>query len=495
MNFSSLLYVNVFVLGSTYLQLVKSLGIQNIPLIDPTLFIQRFVSKLDFPTENDGRKVMKDAIRLVQRMNKDWITEGRRPAGVAAASVLLACRMNNFRKSKLQIMQLAMISENTINERLKEFKTTNAATLTIRDFRATNVDSSSDPPAFTKNREAERLEEIQRPLREKMNPLDSPDIRSIYDFVMETVEKEGLEKPDDDFFTDIARLDNAGADDEAAAKKNEDLIDEITGEKEVTDEIPKEGEEELSEKDVETEKSDETQKEVEKDAETEKESEKESEKEVEKEAEKEAEKETEVEVVSEITNPEKDGEDVSKESDTKSTELVSDSAKTADSLAMPPPRTKRLATLNNPIEDRQARIQAILKRHNHPIINVTSQKFWDSSTCGISDDPENLSDVDDEEINGVILPPTVVKERELVWLTLNKDYVLEQAHKRNKKEADIQAGTYKEPRKRRKVAAKSGDGQGSGQAKTAAAAVAGMAKKKMFSRKINYNAVSHLFDQ
>lgn len=385
MNFASLLYVNVFVLGSTYLQLVRSLGLVNIPLIDPTLFIQRFVSKLDFPTENDGRKVMRDAIRLVQRMNKDWITEGRRPAGVAAASVLLACRMNNFRRSKLEIMQMAMISEGTINDRLKEFKSTNAATLTIRDFQATNVDSAADPPSFTRNREEERLEELARPLKEAYDPLDNPDIKDIYDYVMEATgletqeQKEKPEQEDDDLFND--------------EKKPE--------EKETEQKKPE---------------------------------------------------------ISQV-----------KENQSKS-----------------------IRALNSDTpEERQARIQAILKRHNHPIVKLTEQtKLWDSKASSISDDPNNLSDVDDDEIDGIILPTNQFKEREQLWLTLNKDFELEQAHKRNKKEADIQAGTYKEPRKRKRAVHNKPK---ESEPKSANAAATSMVKKKQFSRKINYNAVSNLF--
>lgn len=458
MNFASLLYVNVFVLGSTYLQLVRSLKIEYVPPLDPSVFIQRFVSKLDFPTENDGRKVMRDAIRLVQRMNKDWISEGRRPAGVAAASVLLACRINNFRRSKLQIMQMAMIGEGTINDRLKEFRATDAATLTIRDFQATNVDSSANPPAFTRNRETERAEEVARAQRETRDPLDDPSIRDIYEFVMETAEKQGLARPDSEFFRDMQSLET-----EAGIKEGSIPFEKEDGKAIIADELRQMDASEKAKGKVKAKLAGSTEN---KDLEE--------------------------------FSKEETGEPKAAEAADKPDEL---STKPNQSSTTPAPPAK----LHDPIEDRQARIQAILKRHNHPIVNLTdfTQK-WDPKGSGISSDPEHLSDVDDDEIDAVLLPPHLVQQREQVWLTLNKDYELDQAHKRNKKEADIMAGTYKEPRKRKRPAngataaasqgRREGGGEEEGEPQTANAAAAGMVRKKQFSRKINYNAVSNLFD-
>lgn len=97
-----------------------------------------------------------DAFRLIKRMDKDWMAMGRRPGGIAAASILIACRMNNLKRSKAHIMQIAMISESTIDKRLKEFKATVAGTLSVKDFRATNVESTADPPSYLKNRDVER---------------------------------------------------------------------------------------------------------------------------------------------------------------------------------------------------------------------------------------------------------------------------------------------------------------------------------------------------
>jgi transcription factor IIIB subunit 2 len=46
-DFSDVLQVNLYVLGSIYLKLVKILQL-NIPIIDPSLFIHRYCAKLEF---------------------------------------------------------------------------------------------------------------------------------------------------------------------------------------------------------------------------------------------------------------------------------------------------------------------------------------------------------------------------------------------------------------------------------------------------------------
>lgn len=38
------------------------------------------------------------ALRLVQRMKRDWIDVGRRPTGLCGAALLLAARFHNFNR-------------------------------------------------------------------------------------------------------------------------------------------------------------------------------------------------------------------------------------------------------------------------------------------------------------------------------------------------------------------------------------------------------------
>jgi transcription factor IIIB 90 kDa subunit len=77
--------MNVYALGATFIRLVATLKLhwQELPMAEPTLYIVRFANKLDF--EDKTADVIKDTTRLVSRMDRDWIINGRRPAGICAA--------------------------------------------------------------------------------------------------------------------------------------------------------------------------------------------------------------------------------------------------------------------------------------------------------------------------------------------------------------------------------------------------------------------------
>ncbi|KAJ7208057.1 BRF1-domain-containing protein [Mycena pura] len=158
-DFSDLLQVNVFELGHTYLQLVQTLNLK-LPLVDPSHFISRFAALLEFGDETP--KVSMDAVRLVQRFDRDWMARGRRPAGICGAALLLAARMNNFRRSVEEIVQVVKIADTTLKKRLDEFKNTPSGALTLADFRSVWLDEEVDPPAFTKNKEREEAERLAK---------------------------------------------------------------------------------------------------------------------------------------------------------------------------------------------------------------------------------------------------------------------------------------------------------------------------------------------
>lgn len=145
----------MFELGHTYLQLVQTLNLR-LPLVDPSHYISRFAALLEFGEETS--KVATDAVRVVQRFDRDWMTKGRRPAGICGAALLLAARMNNFRRSVQEIVQVVKIADVTLKKRLEEFKSSPSGQLTMADFRSVWLDEEMDPPAFVKAREKEEME-------------------------------------------------------------------------------------------------------------------------------------------------------------------------------------------------------------------------------------------------------------------------------------------------------------------------------------------------
>ena len=101
-------------LGATYLKLIWRLEIE-IPIIEPEIYIRRFARELDFGNETE--KVARDATRLVQRMDRDWLSSGRRPAGLCGAALFISSRMNNFRRSVREIVYFVKVSDVTIKNR------------------------------------------------------------------------------------------------------------------------------------------------------------------------------------------------------------------------------------------------------------------------------------------------------------------------------------------------------------------------------------------
>ena len=68
-----------------------------IPIVDPSLYIEKFCLKLDFGDK--FRDVKNTAIRLIQSMNRSWMAEGRRPNGLCGAAILIAAKYHGFRRT------------------------------------------------------------------------------------------------------------------------------------------------------------------------------------------------------------------------------------------------------------------------------------------------------------------------------------------------------------------------------------------------------------
>ena len=114
--------------------------------INPEDLVLRFAQRLEFGKET--LKVANDAVRIVQRMNRDWMTPGRRPAGICGAALILAARMNNYRRTVREVVYVVKVQEQTIFNRLDEFRLTESSGLTVEEFRNIDLERTTDPPAF-----------------------------------------------------------------------------------------------------------------------------------------------------------------------------------------------------------------------------------------------------------------------------------------------------------------------------------------------------------
>jgi len=151
MDISEALSVNVFRLGDIYKELCKVLFLEyqnhTQPVVEVEPLLMKYCSKLEFGEQT--RNVAEDAARIVKRMKRDWMVTGRHPAGLCGACIILAARMNNFRRTTREVVYVVRVSDITIATRLAEFKKTRSSTMSVQDFRnkSHRLKYQHDPPS------------------------------------------------------------------------------------------------------------------------------------------------------------------------------------------------------------------------------------------------------------------------------------------------------------------------------------------------------------
>ncbi|KAI9704376.1 MAG: transcription factor TFIIIB subunit brf1 [Candelina mexicana] len=160
-DIAQVLNINVFKLGRIYKDMIRELHI-CLPKVVPEHLIYKFATKLEF--EEKTMKVAEDAVVIMQRMCRDWMTDGRRPAGLCGACLILAARMNNFRRSVREVVYVVKVTDVTINLRLGEFKVTDTSDLTVDEFRryGLQVGSRREPPVYVQQRDGKKGKKRKR---------------------------------------------------------------------------------------------------------------------------------------------------------------------------------------------------------------------------------------------------------------------------------------------------------------------------------------------
>ncbi|AAS52472.1 AEL213Wp [Eremothecium gossypii ATCC 10895] len=423
-DFSSRLQVSVYSIGATFLKMVKVLHIVKLPLADPSLFIQHFAEKLDLGDKKI--KVVKDAVKLAQTMSKDWMYEGRRPAGIAGACLLLACRMNNLRRTHSEVVAVSHVAEETLQQRLNEFKNTKSGNLSIKQFRDTSTEeevqqSDSKPPSFRRN----RLKETKLKEKGPAEHLETSDQALARNPILSQV-LGGQEVTSKEVLFYLKQISERR---ERALSKRRDQ-----GNNDSPDAHSQAG-------------------------------------------------------------------DKRSRGDASGSDYEDQDGSRLDSDASS--------------EHSQGQIDGYsLETDPYRPRNLHLLPTSESLLSKVSDDPENLEDVDDEELEAHILDEEASKLKERIWIGINGEYLLEQESKRLKLEADLASGNTslkkKRSSKKRKtdasnllpealaaadptgiqpalqVAEASGD-------LTTAESVKNMLQKTSFSKKINYDAIDGLF--
>lgn len=158
-DFSDALQVNVYTLGTCFLKFRRLLGLK-LEILDPALYVYRFAAHLDL--DDRANAVALTALRLVGRMKRDWIVAGRRPAGICAAALLIAARAHGFSRHPQDVTRILRVCGLTVTTRVREFEQTPSASLTLDQFNRVELVNEADPPIFTRNRIMEaRVRAIQ----------------------------------------------------------------------------------------------------------------------------------------------------------------------------------------------------------------------------------------------------------------------------------------------------------------------------------------------
>lgn len=167
---------DVFALGRTFKLMLAYLygqdddgNIIHCPFepLFPEDIIRSLAVRLGFDVNTE--KVQKDAIRIVQRMDRDWIVLGRHPNGICGSAIIIAARMNNYRRTPVEVSYLAKTTKATLQLRLDEFARVGSAQMSVADFQEKRfIPESHDPPAFYRQtKEFQEEQEKKRAARKR----------------------------------------------------------------------------------------------------------------------------------------------------------------------------------------------------------------------------------------------------------------------------------------------------------------------------------------
>ena len=153
-DFSEVLKINLFAIGTLYIKLLKLLELEmpsKISIIDPSLYMHRFCIK--FNLGKKAREVENTALKILQFMERDWIITGRRPSGICGACILISAKLHKLSIDINLISKVVHVCPQTILNRIDEFSLTRVASMTMEEFESFNKSHfypGADPPAFLK---------------------------------------------------------------------------------------------------------------------------------------------------------------------------------------------------------------------------------------------------------------------------------------------------------------------------------------------------------
>lgn len=101
-------------IGRTYRFVTRELGITILPS-NPADYIARFASALSLTAETQSR-----AIEILESAQKEELTSGRGPTGIAAAALYVSALIHGEKRTQREVADVAGVTEVTIRNRYKE---------------------------------------------------------------------------------------------------------------------------------------------------------------------------------------------------------------------------------------------------------------------------------------------------------------------------------------------------------------------------------------
>ncbi|GAA6227682.1 transcription factor IIIB 90 kDa subunit-like [Lates japonicus] len=117
-------------------------------------------------------EVSMTALRLVQRMKRDWMHTGRRPSGLCGAALLVAARMHKFRRTVKDVISVVKVCQTTLRKRLTEFEDTPTSQLTIDEFMRVDLEQECDPPSFIAAQNKAKMQQLEQELARKLDEVE-----------------------------------------------------------------------------------------------------------------------------------------------------------------------------------------------------------------------------------------------------------------------------------------------------------------------------------
>ncbi|MBD3202688.1 transcription initiation factor IIB [Candidatus Woesearchaeota archaeon] len=100
--------------GRTYRFITRELNINVLPS-NPIDYIPRFASSLKLSPQTQSK-----AIEIVEKAQREELTSGRGPTGIASASLYVAALINGEKRTQREVAEVGGVTEVTIRNRYKE---------------------------------------------------------------------------------------------------------------------------------------------------------------------------------------------------------------------------------------------------------------------------------------------------------------------------------------------------------------------------------------